>query len=65
MSIRLITEGSEWPGYNLIIKLKEMVGGLSVKLPNCIKLPANYTNAKLFSLSRESMMRTNYLPFLI
>ena len=51
MIIRPITEGSEWPGYNLIIKSKGKVRDLSAQFPACILTSTNVTNTNLFSLS--------------
>ena len=65
MIIRLITEGSEWPGYNLIIKSKGR--GLRFISINClIAINFHLTPQTLnYSVSRESLTRSNYLLILL
>ena len=52
MIICPITEGFEWPGYNLIINSKgkgpRFIGQIAV-------IPTNFTDTKLFSLSLENL----------
>ena len=65
MIIRLITEGSEWPGNSLIIKSKGK--GLRFISINCL-FAINFQLTPLilnYSLSREFLTRSNYLIILL